>query len=288
MRSGRRLLSTAAQVFDRPLKNRQREWAISIKDSSDYDYLKREVAERLVDKLDDIVRDFPKALDVGCHRGLLYDAMVEKNEFMAEGGRGIGGISHLTQADTAGFRSHVENKTNSNNFQIETSFLEYTDEEDILHLPKQEYDVVLSSLWMHWVNDIPNFLKGVRQVLKPDGVFICSAFGGNTLEEFRHSFYLAELERKGGVSPHVSPLLRASDAASLLQQAHFALPTLDVDTITVNYLNAAVLMEHLVSMGEGSAAFNRQYSVGKESFLAMAAIYQGMAFVFSEKLALFK
>jgi NADH dehydrogenase [ubiquinone] 1 alpha subcomplex assembly factor 5 len=113
-------------------------------------------------------------------------------------------------------------------------------------------------------------------VLKPDGAFICSAFGGSTLEEFRHSFYLAELERKGGVAPHVSPLLRPSDAAALLQQAHFALPTVDVDTITVSYANAAVLMEHLVAMGEGSAAYNRQYNVGKESFVAMAAIYQGI------------
>jgi NADH dehydrogenase [ubiquinone] 1 alpha subcomplex assembly factor 5 len=181
----------------------------------------------------------------------------------------------LTQTDTAGFRSLVENKSNNNCFKLESSFVEFSDERDIHQMKSQQYDVVMSSLWLHWVNDIPDFLKGVREVLKPDGAFICSAFGGSTLEEFRHSFYLAELERKGGVAPHVSPLLRASDAAALLQQANFALPTVDVDTITVSYANAAVLMEHLVAMGEGAAAYNRQYNVGKESFLAMAAIYQG-------------
>ena len=263
----RRALSTTAKVFDASLKARQREWAISIKDSTDYDYLRREVAERLVDKLDDIVRDFPNALDIGCHRGFIFDSMTEKNEFVETDG--------LKQADTAGFRTLIESKSNSNSFQVESTFQELAEVKDIYQLKSQDYDIVMSNLWLHWVNDIPGFLKGVREKLKPDGAFLCSAFGGSTLEEFRYSFYLAELERKGGVAPHVSPLLRPSDAAALLQQAHFALPTVDVDTITVSYANAAVLMEHLVAMGEGSAAHNRQYSVGKDSFLAMAAIYQG-------------
>ena len=61
----KRLLSSSVKVFDRSLKRKQREWAVSIKDSGDYDYMRREIADRLVDKLDDIVRDFPKALDVG-------------------------------------------------------------------------------------------------------------------------------------------------------------------------------------------------------------------------------
>ena len=195
---------------------------------------------------------------------------------METGERPIGAIKQLTQLDSAGFKTLVEeNKNGSSCAHIEASFQELDDEGTLYHLEPQSYDIVLSSLWMHWVNDIPDFLNSVRLALKPDGVFICSVFGGSTLEEFRHSFYLAELERKGGVSPHVSPLLRASDTAALMQQAKFSLPTVDVDNITVCYANAAVLMEHLVGMGEGAAAHNRQVNVGTESFLAMAAIYQG-------------
>jgi hypothetical protein len=37
-------------------------------------------------------------------------------------------------------------------------------------------------------------------------------------------------------------------------------------------------MEHLALMGEGTASVNRQYSVGSDTFLAMAAIYQGEDF----------
>lgn len=34
-------------------------------------------------------------------------------------------------------------------------------------------------------------------------------------------------------------------------------------------------MEHLEGMGERTASLSRQYQVGRDSFLAMAAIYNG-------------
>mmetsp|Transcript_17728 Transcript_17728/g.48683 ORF Transcript_17728/g.48683 Transcript_17728/m.48683 type:complete len:110 (+) Transcript_17728:150-479(+) len=59
-----------------------------------------------------------------------------------------------------------------------------------------------------------------------------------------------------------------------MQAAEYALPTIDVDTVTISYPDAFTLMEHIVNMGEGNAAFNRQFFVGRETMLAMAAIYQ--------------
>lgn len=67
----------------------------------------------------------------------------------------------------------------------------------------------------------------------------------------RHCFYLCEQERKGGVSSHTSPLVKASDVAGLLQSAGFTLPTVDVDTLRIGYPDAFTLMEHLNRMGEG-------------------------------------
>jgi NADH dehydrogenase [ubiquinone] 1 alpha subcomplex assembly factor 5 len=59
-----------------------------------------------------------------------------------------------------------------------------------------------------------------------------------------------------------------------MQDAGFNLPTIDIDTITVSYPDAISLMEHLVCMGEGSASINRQFAVGRDTFLSMASIYQ--------------
>ena len=80
----------------------------------------------------------------------------------------------------------------------------------------------MSCLSLHWVNDLPgklffvlNFreltrptgvLVQIKEALKPDGVFMGAILGGDTLFELRTSLQLAEVEREGGISPHVSPM----------------------------------------------------------------------------------
>ena len=52
--------------------------------------------------------------------------------------------------------------------------------------------------------------------------------------QFRYCFYLADQERRGGISPHTSPYARASDIAGLMQGAGYSLPTVDIDTIEIS------------------------------------------------------
>ncbi|MEQ2210644.1 NADH dehydrogenase [ubiquinone] 1 alpha subcomplex assembly factor 5, partial [Xenoophorus captivus] len=65
----------------------------------------------------------------------------------------------------------------------------------------------------------------IHQVLKPDGVFIGAMVGGETLYELRCSLQLAEMEREGGFSPHVSPYTAVTDLGNLLGQAGFTMLT---------------------------------------------------------------
>lgn len=55
------------------------------------------------------------------------------------------------------------------------------------HLPFAEntFDCIMSSLSLHWVNDIPGTLIQTQRALKPDGVFVGAMFGGETLYELR-------------------------------------------------------------------------------------------------------
>uniref|UniRef100_A0A7R9ZNQ9 Uncharacterized protein n=1 Tax=Craspedostauros australis TaxID=1486917 RepID=A0A7R9ZNQ9_9STRA len=100
--------------------------------------------------------------------------------------------------------------------------------------------------------------------------------GGETLPDLRISMVLAELERDGGVGPHVGPFVELSDVGGLMQGAGFSLPTIDIDTIKIGYPNAAVLMEHLQRMGEGNASLNRRPFTGKDTFLSAACIYDDL------------
>jgi SAM-dependent methyltransferase len=72
------------------------------------------------------------------------------------------------------------------------------DEESGLPFEPDSFDLVLSSLTLHWLNDLPGALRNIKTVLRPDGAFIGSILGGDTLKELRYCFYLAEQERRGG------------------------------------------------------------------------------------------
>ena len=83
----------------------------------------------------------------------------------------------------------------------------HADEENLLQvIPHNSQEAIVSCLSLHWVNDLPGALVQIREALQPDGVFLGALFGGDTLFELRTSLQLAEVEREGGISPHISPM----------------------------------------------------------------------------------
>lgn len=137
------------------------------------------------------------------------------------------------------------------------------------------FDAVLSSLSIHWVNDLPSFLAQVNTILKPDSPFIAAMFGGDTLFELRTSMQLADLERRGGVSPHVSPLADVRDVGGLLNRAGFKMLTVDVEDIVVEFPDTFALMADLQAMGENNAILHRELGpLSRDVLLATEAIYR--------------
>eukprot|EP00250_Pteridium_aquilinum_P014984 c22314_g1_i1 orf=1-312(-) len=77
--------------------------------------------------------------------------------------------------------------------------------------------------------------------LKPDGMFLAAMLGGETLRELRIACTVAQLEREGGISARVSPLVQVQDAGNLLTGAGFALPTVDTDKYILRYPSGVLL-----------------------------------------------
>ncbi|ORY83198.1 S-adenosyl-L-methionine-dependent methyltransferase [Protomyces lactucae-debilis] len=152
----------------------------------------------------------------------------------------------------------------------------YVDEES-LPFPDKSLDAVVSNLSMHWINDLPSTLLQIKGCLKPDGAFIGSLFGGDTLFELRTALQLAELERSGGISPRVSPMTDVKDVGSLLNKAGFKLTTVDVDDIVVEYPDIFALMQDLQAMGETNAILQRrQGPISRDLLMAADAIYRSL------------
>ena len=144
-------------------------------------------------------------------------------------------------------------------------------DEEALPFAAQRFDLVLSAMSLHWVNDLPGTLIQIARILKPDGLFLGAMLGGATLWQLRQALAAAESEIEGGLSPRVSPFADLRDAAGLLQRAGFALPVADGETIEVEYDNALDLMRELRAMGESNLVAERRRGLARRTTLLRAA-----------------
>src|SRR5512143_691840 len=53
--------------------------------------------------------------------------------------------------------------------------------DDALPFADKTFDLVVSVLSLHAVNDLPGALMQLRRAIKPDGMFVAALFGGETL-----------------------------------------------------------------------------------------------------------
>jgi SAM-dependent methyltransferase len=235
------------RVFDRRATRLHR--ARAARQPRAADFLIVEAAERLLDRLDDMARRFPLALDLGCRDGVLARTLDDR-----------GGIETLVHADSS--LAYLRQAPAPQRLVAEAEALPFK---------PGSFDLVLSNLDLHWTNDLPGALLQLRQALRPDGLLLASLFGGETLAELRQVLMEAELAEEGGVSPRVSPFADLRDLGALLQRAGFALPVIDSDTIEVSYPDALALMRDLRAMGEANAVAERRRSFSRRATLAHAA-----------------
>ena len=144
-------------------------------------------------------------------------------------------------------------------------------DEEALPFAAQRFDLVVSAMSLHWVNDLPGTLIQIARILKPDGLFLGAMLGGATLWQLRQALAAAESEIEDGLSPRVSPFADLRDAAGLLQRAGFALPVADSETIDVEYANALELMRELSAMGESNLVVERRRGLARRATLLRAA-----------------
>ncbi|KXN89455.1 NADH dehydrogenase [ubiquinone] 1 alpha subcomplex assembly factor 5 [Leucoagaricus sp. SymC.cos] len=250
------------QVFDRNIKRTQRDRA-ALKNGGErsriVDYVRDEVAERMMERFLDIKRNFNTIVDLGSGPGhfsrLLEPPKVRKSIMIDSSG-----ITLQRDADEA-FEVEIERRQG--------------DEENLLQLiSPNTQEAVVSCLSLHWVNDLPGALVQIKETLQPDGLFLGAMFGGDTLFELRTALQLAEVEREGGISPHVSPMTDTQDISNLLGRAGFTLLTIDIDEVKVGYPSVWELMEDLGDMGEGNAVIGRRSFIHRDTLAAASAIYK--------------
>jgi SAM-dependent methyltransferase len=233
-------------LFDRLARRQHRDRAAR---RGFVEFLHREVADRLVERLDDVKRDFRLALDLGAHNGALSRALGCRP-----------GIEWIAAADP------------SFGFLAKLSGIRVAADPDLLPFRDGSFDLVASILELHWAGDLPGALVQIRRILKPGGLFLAAMLGGSTLVELRTALIEAELVEEGGASPRVSPAAELGDVAGLLLRTGFAMPVADAEKITVTYPDALALMRDLRGMGESNALTARRRTPLRRATLTRAAL----------------
>lgn len=148
-------------------------------------------------------------------------------------------------------------------------------DEETLAVEPASFDLMVHAMALHWANDPVGQLIQCRRALRPDGLFLSVAFGGQTLHELRACLGQAEATVTGGMSPRIAPMAELRDMGALLQRAGFALPVADSLPLTVEYDDAWYLMRDLRSMGETNALTGRLRRPTARGVLETAAqLYQ--------------
>lgn len=184
-------------------------------------------------------------------------------------------LSHLTSADSSPTLLHRDASLPFDSLLPSHTRTTLGPPDQPLPFESNSFNAVLSSLSLHWVNDLPGMLSQINRILKPDSPFLAAMLGGDSLFELRTSLQLADLALRGGVSTHVSPLADVRDIGGLLTKAGFKMLTVDVDDIIVDYPNIFALMTDLQAMGESNAALTREPGGLRRDVMAAAeAIYR--------------
>jgi len=214
---------------------------------SAHDFLFREMAVSLCERLNYIKKSFPLALDMGAHNGFIAEILQNR-----------GGIEKLIQSGV----SEKLLRNAANNVLVA--------DEELLPFAENSFDLVISVGSLHWVNDFAGTLVQIQKSLKPDGLFLAIFFGGQTLKELRASFEKAEMQVRGGVSPRISPFIDVQTGGSLLQRAGFALPVVDSEILNVEYTHPLKLMKELRGMGESNCLYDSEKSFTPCSLMMLA------------------
>ena len=238
--------SSPTALFDRRVWRLHRERAAR----AAVDFLHQEVAERLIDRLDLVNRDFRSILDLGARDGSLGRELAARNP-----------AASIVAAEPALGRGATKPAP------------WVCADPELIPFCDASFDLIASYLVLHWCGDLPGVLVQLRRILKPDGLLLAAMLGGSTLAELRTALFEAELAEEGGVSPRVSPTTELGDAAGLLQRAGFAMPVADSETITVTYPDMLALMRDLRDMGETNALMARRRFLSRATLARAGAIY---------------
>ena len=216
--------------------------------------LQREVADRVLARLELIKLEPQRILDLGCGTGLNSKALDKRYK-----------KAQVLSLDLA--PGMLKEARKHKTWLSKQRFI--CGDAEALPLTDNSVDLIFSSLTIQWCHDLDSLFKECFRVLKPGGLLMFSTLGPDTLHELRNSWSSVD-----GYN-HVNAFIDMHDIGDALIRNRLADPVMDVETITMTYNEVIHLMRDLKTRGAHNLTGGRSRTLtGKEKLRAMSEAYE--------------
>lgn len=233
------------------------------------DFLRREIAGRMAERLALVKIKPERVLDLGCGEGA--DLSMIQEQYPEAQVLGID-ASHPLLASTLGRQAAAASslnrllfkwlsKKNGNGLGQGAGLLCG----DFAQLPLKgaSIDLIWSNLALHWHPQPDRTFAEWRRVLRVNGLLMFSCFGPDTFKEVRTAFATADN------SAHALSFVDMHDLGDMLANAGFSTPVMDMETITVTYDSIHKLMTDVRAWGGNPLLTRRRGLLSRKAWAAV-------------------
>ena len=235
------------------------------------DFLRREISNRMQEKLALVKISPQRVLDAGCGEGTDIVALQKRYpEAQVLGLDGAWGMVSLARQRQLAAQSAVNRLFNSLNKLLPSGNANGSGANNLacgdfarLPLAANALDMVWSNLALHWHPQPDRVFAEWRRVLRVEGLLMFSCYGPDTFKELRSAFEHVDM------APHTLPFVDMHDFGDMLVNAGFSTPVMDMETIRVTYQTPERLLADVRAWGGNPLESRRQGLLGRSAYAAV-------------------
>lgn len=239
--------------FELDMKRVRQSFSRAAETYDDAAFLQKEVADRMLERLDYIRINPGRVLDLGAGTGYCSEKLL---------GRYRADVVALDFAEGMLQQARRRGKM----FRRPRSVCASAGR---LPLADGSFDMLVSSLMLQWCHPVDEYFQEFRRVLTPGGMLMFTTFGPDTLTELRQAW--GAVDRR----VHVHGFLDMHDLGDALLRQGFSSPVMDVERIVLTYADVRSLLRELKAIGANNAEQGRPRGLtGRDSLRRFEQAYE--------------